>query len=251
MIMRFDIITLFPEAFTAISGSGITRRAVETQCISLNFWNPRDYSTAPHQRVDERPYGGGPGMVMQVEPLRASIRAAKQASEIPARCVYLSPQGKPLKQEDFQGIAQTEQRLILLCGRYEGIDQRLIDHDIDEEWSIGDYVLSGGELPAMVVIDALTRLLPGALGDAESALQDSFTQGLLDFPHYTRPPLIDGQEVPAVLQSGNHEAIQTWRLKQQLLKTYYLRPDLLQQHPLSPEWQKLLAEALQEQEKIV
>jgi tRNA (guanine37-N1)-methyltransferase len=224
---------------------------VEQQLIQLHHWNPRQYSTNAHQRVDERPYGGGPGMVMQVEPLRGAINAAKTADNQKPLCVYLSPQGKTIQQDDFVKLAQTLPRLILVCGRYEGIDQRIIDRDIDEEWSIGDYVLSGGELGAMVVIDALTRLLPGALGDTESAAQDSFMQGLLDCPHYTRPPSIDGQEVPEVLQMGDHQAIRVWRLKQQLWRTYRQRPDLLQKYPLSASSQQLLAQALQEYEKIV
>lgn len=251
-MVRFDIISIFPDMFQAITQFGITRRAVEQQLIQLHIWNPRDYSADSHQRVDERPYGGGPGMVMQVAPVRAAIQAAKKAAAQKPLCVYLSPQGKPVQQSDFVQLAQNpEQRLILLCGRYEGIDQRLIEADIDEEWSVGDYVLSGGELAAMMAIDALTRLLPGSLGDAESAKQDSFMQGLLDCPHYTRPPVIDGQSVPEVLQNGDHQAIARWRLKQQLWRTYCQRPDLLQKYPLTPELQELLSETLQEYEKLV
>jgi len=226
--MRFDIITLFPETFTAITESGITRRAVKERIIELHYWNPRDYTKDTHHRVDDKPYGGGPGMVMQVQPLRDAINAAKTADATPALCVYLSPQGKKLIQQDFIQLSQTYQRLILVCGRYEGIDQRVIDNDIDIEWSIGDYVLSGGEIPAMVVIDALTRLQPNALGDSESAQQDSFMNGLLDYPHYTRPPEIDGQAVPTVLLSGDHQAIHHWRLEQQHSRTQKQRPDLLE-----------------------
>jgi tRNA (guanine37-N1)-methyltransferase len=240
--MRFDIITLFPEMFKAITEYGITRRAATEQLIDLHYWNPRSYTSDVHQQVDERPYGGGPGMVMQVAPLRASIQDAKKADPRPALSVYLSPQGKPLTQEKLVEVTKQYSRLILVCGRYEGIDQRVIDNDIDEEWSIGDYVLSGGELAAMVVMDGLTRLLPGALGDAESAEQDSFMNGLLDCPHYTRPPIIDEQGVPAVLLSGDHQAIQRWRLKQQLKRTQQQRPDLLARLHPSAEWQALLDE---------
>ena len=245
--MRFDIVTLFPEMFQAITEYGITRRAVSEQLVSLNYWDPRRYTTNIHQQVDDRPYGGGPGMVMQVAPLRAAIQQAKQADSRPALTVYLSPQGKPIQQTHLVKLAQELPRLILICGRYEGVDQRVIEHDVDEQWSIGDYVLSGGELAAMVVIDGLTRLLPGALGDNESAVQDSFMQGLLDCPHYTRPPIIDGQAVPPVLLSGDHQAIQRWRLKQQLWQTQQQRPDLLERVPLSAELQALLEEVIREQ----
>jgi tRNA (guanine37-N1)-methyltransferase len=238
--MRFDIVTLFPQMFAAITEYGITRRAVTEQLVSLHYWNPRDYTTDTYQRVDDRPYGGGPGMVMQVAPLRQAIQQAKQAHAQPALTVYLSPQGKCIDQQRLNALSQDTPRLLLVCGRYEGIDQRIIDQDIDEEWSIGDYVLSGGELPAMAIIDALTRLIPGTLNDAESAQQDSFMQGLLDYPHYTRPPAIDGQAVPPVLLSGDHQAIQRWRLKQQLLRTQQQRPDLFERFPLSAELQNIL-----------
>lgn len=243
--MRFDIVTLFPEMFTAITEYGITRRAASEKLVELSYWNPRRYTQDVHQQVDDRPYGGGPGMVMQVAPLRAAINDAKKADPRPALTVYLSPQGTPITQEKLVQVSQNHARLILICGRYEGIDQRIIDNDVDEEWSIGDYVLSGGELPAMVLIDGLIRLLPGALGDTESALQDSFMNGLLDCPHYTRPPVIDGEAVPAVLLSGDHQAIEHWRLQQQLRRTLHQRPDLLARlHHSSqwPEWQALLEE---------
>ena len=241
--MRFDIITIFPEMFAAITEYGITRRAVSEKLIQLHYWNPRDYTHDNYQRVDDRPYGGGPGMVMLAVPLRQAIQQAKQADVSLPLTVYLSPQGKPLNQALLVETQQKATRLILVCGRYEGIDQRIIERDIDEEWSIGDYVLSGGELAAMSVIDATTRLIPGALHDAESAQQDSFMHGLLDFPHYTRPPTIDGQAVPPVLLSGNHQAIQRWRLQQQLWRTQQQRPDLIARFPLSAELQALLDEA--------
>ena len=240
--MRFDIVTLFPAMFQAITDYGITRRAVSEALISLHYWDPRTYTTNAYQKVDDHPYGGGPGMVMQVAPLRQAILQAKQADSTPPLTVYLSPQGKPISQLDLVTIRKTTPRLVFVCGRYEGIDQRIIDNDIDEEWSVGDYVISGGELAAMTMIDALTRLIPGALHDEQSAEQDSFMHGLLDFPHYTRPAIIDGQAVPPVLLSGDHQAIEVWRLKQQLWRTQQRRPELFERHPLSAELQALLVE---------
>ncbi|MEJ2394631.1 MAG: tRNA (guanosine(37)-N1)-methyltransferase TrmD [Candidatus Thiodiazotropha sp.] len=239
--MRFDVITLMPAMFAALTGEGVVGRAIDKGLAELKLWNPRDYTTDVHRTVDDRPYGGGPGMVMKYPPLQQAIEAARQ--ETPdARVIYLSPQGRRFDQTVARRIATSGSPLLLIAGRYEGIDERIIERYIDEEWSIGDYVLSGGELPAMVMLDAVIRLLPGVLGDADSAQQDSFMDGLLDCPHYTRPETIDGMAVPAVLQSGNHDAIRQWRLQQALLRTWMRRPDLLQDRPLTPEEEKFLAE---------
>lgn len=246
--MRIDVVTLFPEMFEAIRGSGIPRRAIERGLLTLQMWNPRDYTFDRHRTVDDRPYGGGPGMVMQYEPLRDALLAARSADEQKARVIYLTPQGRKLDQGGVQELAQRS-RLILLAGRYEGVDERLIESEVDEEWSIGDYVLSGGELAAMVMIDAVTRLQPGALGHEDSAEQDSFSSGLLDYPHFTRPEVIDGRTVPAVLLSGDHAAIARWRMKQALGRTWLRRPELLEQAGLSEEQQKLLAEYMREHEQ--
>lgn len=246
--MRIDVVTLFPEMFEAIRGSGIPRRAIERGLLELQMWNPRDFTFDRHRTVDDRPYGGGPGMVMQYEPLRDALQAIRAADEQTAQVIYLSPQGRKLDQAGVQELAQRP-RLILLAGRYEGVDERLIESGVDEEWSIGDYVLSGGELAAMVMIDAVTRLLPGALGHEDSAEQDSFSSGLLDYPHYTRPEVIEGRTVPAVLLSGDHAAIARWRMKQALGRTWLRRPELLEQAELSKEQQKLLAEFMQEHEQ--
>lgn len=243
--LRVDVISLFPEMFAAICDYGITSRAVRQGLLQLNCWNPRTYTDDRHQTVDDRPFGGGPGMVMKIEPLERALMAAQQASETKARVIYLSPQGKTLTQEGVKGLAQQE-RLILIAGRYEGIDERFIETHVDEEWSIGDYVLSGGELPAMVLVDAVTRLLPGALGHAGSAEEDSFSDGLLDCPHYTRPEVYAGKSVPEVLLSGNHEHIRRWRLQQALGRTWERRADLLDCRSLSGEEQKLLAEYLRQ-----
>ncbi len=237
--MRFDVISLFPDMFDAIR-LGVTGRAIERGQVQLHHWNPRDYTRDTHRTVDDRPYGGGPGMVMMVEPLQAAIAAARTAAP-GSRLLYMSPQGRQLDQQAAQELSQ-EDGLILLAGRYEGIDERLIEAYVDEEWSIGDYVLSGGELPAMVLMDALIRLLPGVLGHADSALQDSHVDGLLDCPHYTRPEVIGGSEVPAVLKSGNHELIRRWRLQQSLGRTWQRRPDLLEGRALTDEEQILLNE---------
>jgi tRNA (guanine37-N1)-methyltransferase len=224
--MRFDIITIFPEMFAAFSESGITRRALDLGLIELKLWNPRDFTTDKHRTVDDRPYGGGPGMVMLYQPLKDAIDAARADDPRPAPVVYLSPQGEVLKQDKVEAL-QLLERIIFLAGRYEGIDERLIETQVDFELSIGDYVLSGGELPAMVVMDALTRRIPGALGDAQSAEQDSFAEGLLDCPHYTRPEEIAGHRVPDVLLSGNHAEIARWRASEARARTQKRRPDLL------------------------
>lgn len=238
--MRFDIITLFPEIFNALK-SGIIGRALEQKIIEIHFWNPRDYTHNIHKRVDDRPYGGGPGMVMQYQPLRDAVTAARAENLIKSRVIYLSPQGKLLTQKKIREFStQTDQRFILLAGRYEGIDERVLQSLVDEEWSIGDYILSGGELPAMVMIDAITRLLPNVLGDENSALYDSFENGLLDHPHYTRPETIDDMTVPSVLQSGDHAAITAWREKESIGKTWQKRPDLLTKRILNHHEKKLL-----------
>ena len=237
--MRFDVISLFPEMFGAMR-QGVTGRAIERGQAELVLWNPRDHAQDAHRRVDDRPYGGGPGMVMMVEPLRSAIRAAKAASP-DGRVLYLSPQGRRFDQT-AAGRMAAGSGLILLAGRYEGIDERLIEAEIDEEWSIGDFVLSGGELPAMVMMDAVIRLLPGVLGHADSAQQDSYVDGLLDCPHYTRPEEIDGCRVPEVLLSGDHERIRRWRLKEALGRTWLRRPDLLEDRNLSAEERLLLDE---------
>lgn len=250
--MRFDVITLFPAMFAAVTEHGVTGRAMERGLASVAYWNPRDYTQDRYRRVDERPYGGGPGMVMTPQPLCDAIAAARAAAPTPTRVIVLSPAGRALNQGMVRAIAQ-EPRLVLVAGRYEGIDERVLDAQVDEEWSIGDYVLSGGELAAMVVIDAVVRLLPGVLGDECSAQQDSFMEGLLDYPHYTRPEVYAGREVPAVLRSGDHGAVARWRLKQSLGRTWQRRPDLLMQRGMSPqtpalgiEQRRLLAEYIAE-----
>lgn len=243
--MWIGVISLFPDMFRAITDFGVTGRAVKRGLLEINLWNPRDFAHDKHRTVDDRPYGGGPGMLMMVQPLRDAIQAAKQAAGDDVKVIYLSPQGKKLTQSGVAELAQ-HQKLILVAGRYEGIDERLIQSEIDEEWSIGDYVLSGGELPAMTLVDAVSRLVPGVLGDMASAEQDSFTDGLLDCPHYTRPENLDGVMVPDVLLSGNHEHIRRWRLKQSLGRTWQRRPELLNNLALTDEQAKLLAEYVQE-----
>ncbi|MDX9873485.1 MAG: tRNA (guanosine(37)-N1)-methyltransferase TrmD [Spongiibacteraceae bacterium] len=245
--MKIGVVTLFPEMFSAVSEYGVSGRAVERGQITLSLWNPRDYTHDRHRTVDDRPFGGGPGMVMKIEPLRDAIQAARAA--LPqARVGYLSPQGRRLDQRGVEELAQRPE-LILVAGRYEGIDERLIETEIDEEWSIGDYVLSGGELAAMVMIDAVTRLLPGVLGHEQSAVEDSFAAGLLDCPHYTRPEVYAGRAVPEVLRSGNHERIRRWRLKQSLGRTWLRRPDLLEGRELDAEQEALLAEFMRERQQ--
>jgi tRNA (guanine37-N1)-methyltransferase len=232
--VRVAIITLFPEMFAALTDYGISSRAVKNQLLTMSTWNPRTFTDDRHQTVDDRPYGGGPGMVMKIEPLKAAIDAAKTwlaENHKPSRVIYLSPQGKVLDQAGVTALAGAvqDENLLLIAGRYEGIDERLLQMEVDEEWSIGDYVLSGGELPAMVLLDAVIRLLPGALGHADSAAEDSFSDGLLDCPHYTRPEVYAGKRVPSVLLSGNHAAIKQWRLAQSLERTRQRRPDILTQ----------------------
>ena len=243
--MWFGVVSLFPQMFEAITEQGVTARGIKQGLLEVDFWNPRDFATDRHRTVDDRPYGGGPGMLMKVEPLRAAIQAARQQAKPNTRVIYLSPQGRKLDQAGVVELASRDQH-ILVAGRYEGIDERILASEIDEEWSLGDYVLSGGELPAMVLMDAVARLVPGVLGHAASAEEDSFAEGLLDCPHYTRPEVIDGQGVPEVLLSGNHEAIRRWRLKQALGRTWLRRPDLLAQRQLNQEQQELLAEFIRE-----
>ncbi|MEX0615512.1 MAG: tRNA (guanosine(37)-N1)-methyltransferase TrmD [Methylophaga sp.] len=243
--MHLGVISLFPEMFKAVTDFGVTGRAVKNGRLQVTVWNPRDFTDDKHRTVDDRPYGGGPGMVMKVAPLLAAIDDAKTLLGEDSKVIYLSPQGKPLTQVALGELVQ-QKSLILLAGRYEGIDERLIKQHVDEEWSIGDYVLSGGELPAMVMIDGMARLLPGVLGDAESAEQDSFMDGLLDHPHYTRPEQLEGDTVPPVLLGGDHEAIRKWRLKQSLGRTWLRRPDLLTAKTLDKEQAALLKEFIAE-----
>ena len=252
-MIRFDCVTLFPEMFAAVTASGITRRALEEHRWAWQAWNPRDFAENAWRRIDDRPFGGGPGMLMQPGPLEKAITAAKDAQQeaglASSRVIYLSPQGQPLQHERVMALAAQAQAatgLVLLCGRYEGVDERVIERCVDEEISIGDFVLSGGELPAMVLIDAIVRQLPGVLGDATSAVEDSFVSGLLDCPHYTRPETYAGQAVPEVLLSGNHERIRRWRLQQSLARTRERRPELLAkwlaQRSLTAEETQLLTE---------
>jgi tRNA (guanine37-N1)-methyltransferase len=244
------VISLFPEMFDSLIKQGVTGRAVKKGIIDFNTWNPRDYALDKHRTVDDRPYGGGPGMLMMVEPLKQAITEAKTAAGDNAKVIYLSPQGRKLDQQGAIELAQNE-KLILVAGRYEGIDERIIESHIDEEWSIGDFILSGGELPAMTLIDAVARLVPGVLGHNLSAEQDSFSDGLLDCPHYTRPETLDGKQVPAVLLSGDHQKIAQWREKQSLGRTWLRRPDLLNKLALTEEQTKLLAEFQQEHTEFV
>lgn len=255
-MMEIAVITLFPEMFSAISEHGVSGRALKQNIASLQLWNPRDFTEDKHRTVDDRPYGGGPGMVMKVAPLRGAIRAAK-ASLGGGTVIFLSPQGRTLDQAGVEELSRRD-KLIFVAGRYEGIDERLIETDIDEEWSVGDYVLSGGELAAMVAIDAVVRMLPGALGHALSAQQDSFAgfteaasvsgSGLLDCPHYTRPEQDQQRSVPDVLLSGDHENIRRWRLKQALGRTWLRRRDLIERRQLSKEENSLLADFIRERE---
>lgn len=224
--MRFGVVTLFPEMFDALIDFGVTGRAIREGMVEVGFWNPRDHAQDRHRSVDDRPYGGGPGMVMSAPPLVAAIREAKASVGSGAKVLYLSPQGPRLTQAKAEALAVAG-ALVLVAGRYEGIDERVIEAAVDEEISIGDYVLSGGELPAMVLMDAVIRLLPGALGHGESAAQDSFSEGLLDCPHYTRPEVFEGLAVPEVLLSGDHEKIRRWRLEQSRHRTAARRPDLI------------------------
>lgn len=237
--MHIAIISLFPEMFAALN-YGVIGKAIKNGTVQLSHWNPRDYALDKHGYVDDRPYGGGPGMVMMVQPLRAAIHAAK--SELgKTKVIHLSPQGKLLGQNELVKLAK-EEKLLFVASRYEGVDERLIELEVDEEWSIGDYVLTGGELPTMVMVDALIRLIPGVLGHEDSALEDSFMRGLLDYPHYTRPEMVEEKKVPTVLLQGNHKEIALWRLKQALGRTWLRRPDLLSSHSLTASEQTLLNE---------
>lgn len=248
-MLQFDVITLFPQMFDAVTAGGVTGRAREKGCYQLVAWNPRDFAANSYRTVDDRPYGGGPGMVMMPEPLGKAIAAARQRQQSAGvskpRVIHLSPQGRLLNHRLVMELT-AEQGIVLLAGRYEGVDERVIARDIEDEISIGDYVLSGGELAAMVVVDSVVRQLPGVLGDAESASQDSFVNGLLDCPHYTRPEVYEGRAVPPVLLSGNHAEIGRWRLKQALGRTWQRRPDLLEQRTLSDDESRLLEEFKQE-----
>lgn len=237
--LRIDVVTLFPDLVASLTSCGVTGRALERGLFQLKLWNPRDFANDRHRTVDDRPYGGGPGMLMKVEPLRRAIQAARAAGG--GKVIYLSPQGRRLDQGAIRQFASGG-NIVLLAGRYEGIDERLIELEVDEEWSIGDYVLSGGELAAMVIIDAVARLLPGALGDAQSAVQDSFMEGILDCPHYTRPEKVDGLTVPSILREGNHAEIARWRRKQALGRTWERRPDLLDNIELKRDDRRLLEE---------
>ena len=243
MVNRFDVITLFPDMVQGACSQGVTGRAVERGLVSLQCWNPRDATEDVHRTVDDRPYGGGPGMVMMAEPLDRILTRVREVSP-DSKMVYLSPQGKPITQVLLR---QQQQNLILLCGRYEGIDERFIEAQVEEEWSLGDFVLSGGEVAAIAVMDALTRLIPGTLGHAQSAEQDSFTDDLLDCPHYTRPENWQQRAVPDVLTGGHHKKIERWRLKQSLGRTWQRRPDLLESRGLNDEERKLLNEFIDEQ----
>ncbi|NOQ16813.1 MAG: tRNA (guanosine(37)-N1)-methyltransferase TrmD [Methyloprofundus sp.] len=240
--MRFDVVTIFPDMVLDGAANGVTGRAIKRGLVELFAWNPRDYATDKYKTVDDRPYGGGPGMVMKYQPLKEAVASAKQAGKAGrVKVVYLSPQGKPITQQ-LLNESLALQQLILVAGRYEGVDERFIEGECQEEWSLGDFVLSGGELAALVVIDALSRLLPGVLGDAESVQQDSHMHGLLDHPHYTRPEEVNGKVVPDVLLSGNHKEIDAWRMKQSLGWTWQKRPDLLLAQELTVQQQQLLEE---------
>ena len=240
--MWIGIVSLFPEMFQALS-FGVIGRAIKEKRLTLAFFNPRTFTHDKHQSVDDTPYGGGPGMVMMAEPLSAAITAAKRASPKTPHVIYLSPQGQVFNQTTASQLAN-EEAIILIAGRYEGIDERVIESDVDEEWSIGDYVLTGGELPAMVMVDAITRLLPGVVGDHDSIREESFATGLLKYPQYTRPEVFQEKSVPDILLSGNHAAIKRFRLKQSLERTYLKRKDLLDKKVLTAEEQALLDECL-------
>ncbi len=243
--MRIDVVSIFPDMFSAITEFGVTGKAASRGLLQVCLWDPREYAGDKHRTVDDRPYGGGPGMVMLAEPVAQAIQAARREQAKDAKVIYLSPQGRRLEQMGVEELA-ARPGLIMLAGRYEGVDERLLATEIDEEWSIGDYVLSGGELASMVMIDAIARLLPGVLGDADSAREDSYAQGLLDYEHYTRPEVYGGQRVPDVLLSGNHEQIRRWRLKRSLGRTWLRRPDLLDKLVLDGESKQLLEEFRQE-----
>jgi tRNA (guanine37-N1)-methyltransferase len=245
--MQVAVVTLFPQMFEAIERWGMTSRALQRGILALDCINPRDHASDRHRSVDDRPYGGGPGMVMMLPPLREAMQVARTRLGEGSHSVYLSPQGRRVDQAVIAGLAARE-RLILVCGRYEGVDERLLEREVDEELSVGDFVLSGGEVAAMLLVEAMTRLLPGALGHEESARADSFAEGLLDWPHYTRPEVSDGLRVPPVLLSGDHGAIRRWRLKQALGRTWQRRPDLLRETQLDEEQRALLEEYVSEQQ---
>jgi tRNA (guanine37-N1)-methyltransferase len=244
--MRIEVVTLFPDFVSDAVRFGVLGRAIQRGQVTVNATTPREFADDPHKTVDDRPYGGGPGMVLKIEPTRTSIRAAKARLPPGARAIYLAADGRRLNQAKARELSRLP-GLVLLAGRYEGVDERLIETEIDESLSIGDYVLSGGELPALVLIDAVVRLLPGVLGDEESAQQDSFSEGLLDWPHYTRPEVFEGRAVPEVLASGNHAAIRRWRMKQALGRTWLRRRDLIESTALTSEQRRLLDEFLAEQ----
>jgi tRNA (guanine37-N1)-methyltransferase len=246
-MMRIALVSLFPDMFAAVAEHGVTGRAVRQGQVTLTCCNPRDYTGDVHRTVDDRPYGGGPGMLMKIEPLQLAIAAARQAAGQQARVIFLSPQGRPFHHCKAVELAQLD-GMVLVAGRYEGVDERLIEAEVDEELSIGDYVLSGGELAAMVVVDAVTRLLTDVLGHESSASEDSFANGLLDCPHYTRPEMYQGKHVPEVLLSGNHAMIRRWRLKQALGRTWERRPELLQDRAMTTEESMLLADYVREWE---
>ena len=246
-MLHLGVITLLPEMLDALN-YGIVGRSIRQGLVAVNHWNPRDWSTGAHHQVDDKPYGGGPGMVMMYKPLAEAIAHAKDSMPKLCKTIYLSPQGRGIRQKDLNEIATNMQPLLFLTGRYEGIDERIITAQVDEEWSLGDFVLSGGELAAMAFIDAIVRLLPGSLGHHDSAEQDSFMNGLLDYPHYTRPEVIEGMEVPPVLLSGDHQAIARWRRKQSLGRTWLKRPDLLKCLDLSELDKQLLNEFKNEKE---
>lgn len=245
-MLHLGVISVLPEVLTSLE-FGVTGRAIEQGIVKLDIWNPRDCSKGPYRQIDDRPYGGGPGMVMMFEPVHAAIKHARQQMPTSCKTIYLSPQGKQVTQSDLNQIVKDQQSLLFLAGRYEGIDERIISQDVDEEWSLGDFVLSGGELAAMVFIDAIARLLPGALGHQYSAAQDSFMNGLLDYPHFTRPAVIGGDSVPDVLLKGNHREIERWRRKQALGRTWLKRPDLLEKIQLNAMDEQLLNEFKNEQ----
>ena len=243
--MWVGVISLFPEMFRSVTDFGVTGQAVKKGLLTVQTWNPRDFTHDKHRTVDDRPYGGGPGMLMMVQPLRDAIHEAKKTAPGKTKVIYLSPQGRKLDQQGVEELA-TNENLLLICGRYEGVDERIIQSEVDEEWSIGDFVMTGGEIPAMTLIDSVSRFVPGVLGDFASAEEDSFANGLLDCPHYTRPEVLNDTQVPSVLKSGNHKDIRRWRLKQSLGRTWLRRPEMLENLALTDEQEILLVEFINE-----